>query len=134
MEAKSAPEREKAARKRRTNRGAPLAHPPRIETIVDIDDKACPCCKGQLHRIGEDASERLDIAPARFRVLVTPRPKYACPPARMWWRKLPRRRGELCGIFGDGVNQAADFFSDATSVPSRNVTPLTTFRTMRESG
>ena len=34
---------------------------------------------------------------------------------------------ELCGIFGDGVNQAADFFSDATSIPSRNVTPLTTF-------
>ncbi len=78
MEAKSAPEREKAARKRRTTRGAPLAHPPRIETIVDIDDKACPCCKGQLHRIGEDASERLDIAPARFRVLVTRRPKCAC--------------------------------------------------------
>jgi hypothetical protein len=41
-----------------------------------------------------------------------------------------RNRGsltELCGIFGDGVNQAADFFSDATSIPSRNVTPLTTF-------
>ena len=36
-------------------------------------------------------------------------------------------RPELCGIFGDGVNQAADFFSDATSIPSRNVTPLTTF-------
>jgi len=27
----------------------------------------------------------------------------------------------------DGVNQAADFFSDATSIPSRNVTPLTIF-------
>jgi hypothetical protein len=37
------------------------------------------------------------------------------------------RGGELCWIFGDGVNQAADFFSDATSIPSRNVTPLTTF-------
>ncbi len=34
---------------------------------------------------------------------------------------------ELCGILGDGVNQAADFFSDATSIPSWNVTPLTTF-------
>ena len=34
---------------------------------------------------------------------------------------------ELCGIFGDGVNQASDFVSDATSIPSRNVTPLTTF-------
>jgi hypothetical protein len=34
---------------------------------------------------------------------------------------------ELCWIFGDGVDQAADFFSAATSIPSRNVTPLTTF-------
>jgi len=34
---------------------------------------------------------------------------------------------ELCGIFGDGVNQASDFVSDATSIPSRNVAPLTTF-------
>ena len=39
----------------------------------------------------------------------------------------PRCRGELCRILGDYVNQAADFFSDATSIPSRNVTPLTTF-------
>ena len=34
---------------------------------------------------------------------------------------------ELWLNLGDGVNQAADFFSDATSIPSRNVTPLTTF-------
>ena len=40
---------------------------------------------------------------------------------------LAPREEELCWIFGDGVNQAADFFSDATSIPSRNVTPLTTF-------
>jgi transposase len=77
-EANSAPEREKAARKRRTNRGALPAHLPRIETIVDIDDKTCPCCMSELHRIGEDVSERLDVIPAQFRVLVTRRPKYAC--------------------------------------------------------
>ena len=77
-EAKSAAEREKAARKRRANRGALPAHLPRIEIVVDIDDKACPCCKGLLHKIGEDVSERLDVVPARFRVLVTRRPKYAC--------------------------------------------------------
>ena len=77
-EVKSAAEREKATRKRRTNRGALPAHLPRIEIVVDIEDKACPCCKGLLHRIGEDLSERLDIVPAQFRVLVTRRPKYAC--------------------------------------------------------
>ena len=31
-----------------------------------------------MARIGEDASERLDIVPAQFRVLVTRRPRYAC--------------------------------------------------------
>ena len=69
-EAKSAPEREQAARKRRVNRGALPAHLPRIEIVVDLDDKACPCCKGLLHKIGEDVSERLDVVPAHFRVLV----------------------------------------------------------------
>jgi transposase len=77
-EAKSAVEREKATRKRRTNRGTLPVHLPRIETVIDIDDKTCPCCKGELHRIGEDVSERLDVIPAQFRVLVTRRPKYAC--------------------------------------------------------
>jgi transposase len=66
------------ARKRRGNRGALPAHLPRIEVVVDIEDKACPCCKGELHRIGEDASERLDLVPAQFRILVTRRPRYAC--------------------------------------------------------
>lgn len=77
-EDKSPAERATAARKRRMNRGSLPAHLPRIEVTVDLDDKACPCCKGQLHRIGEDISERLDILPVRFRVLVTRRPKYAC--------------------------------------------------------
>ncbi len=40
---------------------------------------------------------------------------------------VSRLREELRLNLGDGVNQAADFFSDATSIPSRNVTPLTTF-------
>jgi hypothetical protein len=35
--------------------------------------------------------------------------------------------GELRWIFGDGVNQAADLVSGATSIPSRNLTPLMTF-------
>jgi transposase len=78
MENQSAPDREKAAKKRRTNRGALPAHLPRIESLVDLEDKTCPCCRGQLHKIGEDVSERLDVVPAQFRVLVVRRPKYAC--------------------------------------------------------
>jgi hypothetical protein len=34
---------------------------------------------------------------------------------------------ELRRIFGDGVNQVADLVSGATSIPSRNLTPLMTF-------
>src|SRR4051794_23939963 len=71
-------ERAARAEKRRSNRGSLPAHLPRIEIVVDIDDRTCPCCQGELHRIGEDRSERLDIVPAQFRVVVTRRPKYAC--------------------------------------------------------
>jgi transposase len=74
----SALERQARAHKRRINRGALPTHLPRVEIVVDIDDKTCPCCQGELHRIGEDRSERLDIVPAQFRVLLTRRPKYAC--------------------------------------------------------
>jgi transposase len=77
-EDKSSAGRGAAAKMRRTNRGALPAHLPRIETIVDLEDKTCPCCKGPLHRIGEDVGERLDVIPAQFRVLVVRRPKYAC--------------------------------------------------------
>jgi transposase len=33
------------------------AHLPRIEVVIDVDDKACPCCGGSLHVIGEDPGE-----------------------------------------------------------------------------
>ena len=73
------PERRTAsAAKRRANRGALPEHLPRIETIIDVEKKACPCCSGALHLIGEDRAERLDIVPAQLRVLVVRRPKYAC--------------------------------------------------------
>lgn len=70
--------REAHARKRRANRGSLPVHLPRIERIVDVADKSCPCCRGEMHQMGEDVSERLDVIPAQFRVIVTRRPKYAC--------------------------------------------------------
>ena len=70
--------RANASAKRRINRGSLPAHLPRIEVVVDIEDRICPCCGNALHRIGEDTGERLDIVPAQFRVLVVRRPKYAC--------------------------------------------------------
>ena len=68
---------ERTAR-RRTNRGALPAHLPRIETVVDVEAHTCPCCSGLLHRIGEDVSERLDVVPSQWRVVVIRRPRYGC--------------------------------------------------------
>ena len=70
--------REGRARTRRANRGALPAHLPRVERVIDLDERTCPCCRGELHRIGEVVAERLDVVPAQFRVVVTRRPKYAC--------------------------------------------------------
>ena len=66
------------AEKRRSNRGALPAHLPRVHVTIAPEDTNCPCCRGRMHVIGEESSERLDVIPAQFRVLVTHRPKYAC--------------------------------------------------------
>jgi transposase len=42
------------------------------------DSTTCPCCRGELVEISADTSERLDVLPAQFRVLVAKRPKLAC--------------------------------------------------------
>ena len=70
--------RREATKSRRANRGHLPAHLPREEVVIEPEAKVCPCCGGKLHVIGEDVSERLDKIPARLRVLVTRRPKYAC--------------------------------------------------------
>jgi transposase len=66
------------ADKRRTNRGALPAHLPRVDVTIAPEDTNCPCCRSPMHMIGEETSERLDVIPAQFRVIVTHRPKYAC--------------------------------------------------------
>ena len=77
------PQRERQPRPPRTepakrNRGALPAHLPRVELVVDVEDKACPCCGGTLHVIGEDRAEMLDYVPAQVRVRVIRRPRYGC--------------------------------------------------------
>jgi transposase len=54
------------------------AHLPRYEVVIDIEDRACPCCGGSLQVMGELRTEQLDIAPAQLRVRVTRRPRYVC--------------------------------------------------------
>ena len=64
--------------KRRANRGALPRHLPRVDVTIAPEDTNCPCCRAPMHVIGEETSERLDVIPAQFRVIVTHRPKYAC--------------------------------------------------------
>ena len=70
--------KQEGAKARRANRGSLPAHLPREEIVIEPETRACPCCGGALHVIGEDRSERLDRIPAKLKVIVTRRPKYAC--------------------------------------------------------
>ncbi|QND61650.1 IS66 family transposase (plasmid) [Mesorhizobium huakuii] len=54
------------------------AHLQRVEIVVEPETIACGCGNCQPVKIGEDVSERLDVTPAKFRVIVTRRPKYGC--------------------------------------------------------
>ncbi len=74
-EAAPRPPRRQPARR---NRGALPAELPRVEQVIDVENKACPCCGGALHLIGEDRGEMLDYVPARWQVRVIRRPRYAC--------------------------------------------------------
>ena len=62
----------------RRNLGHLPEHLPRIEQVLEPESTQCPCGCGEMARIGEDRTERLDIVPAQLRVIVTVRPKYAC--------------------------------------------------------
>jgi transposase len=76
---KADPERKAAGtRKRRASRDEKFDHLPHEEMVIEPESKTCPCCGGELHAIGEDVSKRLDKVPAKVRVIVTRRPKYAC--------------------------------------------------------
>lgn len=77
-EKRDPPLRAERSRRRRETRPSLPAHLPRIDVVVAPETTSCPCCQGAMHVIGEDQSERLDVIPAQYRVIVTRRPKYAC--------------------------------------------------------
>jgi transposase len=62
---------------------------PRIERVIEPEDRHCPCGCGEMVRIGEDRAHRLDVVPAQYRVLVTIRPRYACPKGRAGVTQAP---------------------------------------------
>jgi len=56
------------------------AHLPR-EDVVHLPasgDGLCPSCGGQLHRLGEDVDEVLDVEPVAYKVIRHRRPKFSC--------------------------------------------------------
>jgi transposase len=77
-EKKSPQRRAEATETRRTTRGKLPAHLPRVEVVLEPSDTACPCCRGAMVVIGHDISDRIDVIPAQYQVLVTKRPKLAC--------------------------------------------------------
>jgi transposase len=69
------PAEDKPARAPRPRKGF-AAHLERVEIVIEPETPAG--CEGLTKvLIGEDVSERLDVTPAKFRVIVTRRPKYA---------------------------------------------------------
>ena len=74
-------EQDRKPRKPRKERKLPDTLP-RVEQVIVPESIACPCGCGDMVKIGEDRSERLDIIPARYQVIVTIRPRYACPKGR----------------------------------------------------
>jgi transposase len=66
-------------RAKKRGRKALPDHLPRVERLHDLpeDQKRCGC-GAVKQRIGEETSERLDIVPAKIRVIRDIRPKYAC--------------------------------------------------------
>jgi transposase len=83
------------AEKRRAMRGSLPEHLPRVEVVIEPQDAACPCCGAAMQVIGEDRSQRLDVIPAQYQVVVTRRPKYACRKCQEGWFRPRRRRGLL---------------------------------------
>ena len=69
---------EKLQGKKRGRKPLP-AHLPRERVEYDLtdDEKACPCCHHQMHRMGEAVSEQLHIE-VKAKVLQNVRFKYAC--------------------------------------------------------
>lgn len=100
------PSKATTSRKDRKARALPESLP-RVERVIEPLSIACPCGCGDMVRIGEDKTERLDYIPSSYQVIVTIRPKYACPkgrtgvlkrrrifwkaagPLRRCWRKSP---------------------------------------------
>jgi len=67
----------KRAPSRRKSRALPSHLRREVRTHMPEHSK-CPCCKGELRKLGEDISEMLEYMPASFFVIRHVRPKMSC--------------------------------------------------------
>jgi hypothetical protein len=77
-------------KKARRNIGALPKHLPRCEQVLEPEATACPCSQGQLHKIGEDVGEVLDVIPAILRRHQVPQTAWSYHAGHSW----------VCGRFG----------------------------------
>ena len=86
----------------RTGRAARAfpAHLPRVVQVVEPASLACPCGCGQMVRIGEDRSSRLDVTPAQYRVIETVRPRRSAVRSLSPWqaRQFSARIGRMSRV------------------------------------
>jgi zinc-finger binding domain of transposase IS66/Transposase C of IS166 homeodomain len=68
---------EKPARAQNKSRALPPHLPREVRTYLPKDTK-CPCCDGELRKLGEDTSEMIEYMPASFFVIRHVRPKMSC--------------------------------------------------------
>ena len=54
------------------------AHLKWVFDVLEARSTQCPCGCGEMTKLGADRTERVHIVPAKLRVIVTVRPKYAC--------------------------------------------------------
>jgi transposase len=78
IEVEDEPQINPTQKKRRGKRLRLPEHLPRIERVIDLDDKKCPIDHEEMICIGEEISEKLEVIPAKVRVIRTIRKKYAC--------------------------------------------------------
>ena len=66
--------------RKKTRRPSLAAELPREDVVHDIPeaDKVCNDCGTDLHRMGEEVSEKLEFIPATVKVIRHIRPKYSC--------------------------------------------------------
>jgi len=73
----------------------------RVERVIEPRSVICPCGCGNMVRIGEDQTERLDYIPARYQVIVTVPPPICLPQGA-------DRRGASQGARASARGQLAD--------------------------